>query len=91
MTRTQLTAILITLVSQAAWADKTPDKSKFTTTIIDTLDKNGADCRVESHRILAETASEVIFSVKCSNSSYLKNVEVTCVKPTKNKCIVSGY
>ena len=91
MTRTQLTAILVALFSQAAWADKTPDNSKLTATIIDSLDKNGADCRVESHRILAETASEVIFSVACSNSSYLKNVEVTCVKPTEDKCLVSGY
>ena len=91
MTRTLLAAIFLTLFSQTAWADETPDKSDLTTTIIDTLEKNGADCSVESRRILAETASEVIFSVQCSNSSYLENVEVTCVKPTLDKCLVSGY
>ena len=91
MNRTLLAAMFLILFSQTAWAEQTLDKSRFSTTIIDTLDTNGADCRVETYNVVAETASEVVFSIKCSSSSYLKNVEVTCTQIATEKCLVSRY
>ena len=51
MTRTLLTAIFLTLFSQTAWADEMLDKGNYSAIINDTLDKNGADCRVETYSV----------------------------------------
>ena len=91
MTRTLLTAILLTLFSQMAWADEMHGKGNYSATIDDTLNKNGADCHVETYSVLVETASVVIFSIKCSSSSYLKDIEVTCTQSATEKCSVSSY
>jgi len=51
MTRTLLTAIFLTLFSQTAWADEMLDKGNYSATIDDTLNKNGADCNVETYSV----------------------------------------
>ena len=91
MTRTLFTTILLTLFNPIAWADEMPLKGKYSATIDDIIDKNGADCSVETYSVLEETASVVIFSIKCSNSSYLKDIEVTCTQIVAEKCFVSRY
>ena len=91
MTRTLLTAIFLTLFSQTAWADEILDKVRLSATILATLDKSGADCRAETYGIVAEKASKVIFSIKCSSTSYLKDIEVTCTRTATEKCFVSRY
>ena len=47
MTRALIIAIFLTLFSQMAWADEIPDKGKYSEVIKDSLDLNGADCRVQ--------------------------------------------
>jgi|TARA_B100000768_G_scaffold160231_1_gene159692 hypothetical protein len=91
MIRTLLIAIFLTLFSQTAWADEVPDKGKYSAKINNTLDKNGADCRVATYSVIIKTASKIIFSIKCSSSSYLKGVEVTCAQTSTEQCFVSRY
>jgi hypothetical protein len=73
------------------WGDEMLGKGNYSATIDDTLNKNGADCHVETYSVLVETASVVIFSIKCSSSSYLKDIEVTCTQSATEKCSVSSY
>ena len=91
MTRALITAIFLTLLSQMAWADETPDKGKYSTMIKDSLDLNGADCRVQEYSVKAKTASKIIFSIKCTRSSYLRDIEVTCTQTSAEQCFVSRY
>ena len=91
VTRALITAILLTLLSQMAWADEIPDKDKYSTMIKDSLDLNGADCRVQEYSVKAKTASKIIFSIKCTRSSYLTNIEVTCTQTSAEQCFVSRY
>ena len=91
MTRTLLTAIFLTLFSQTAWADEMFDKGDYTALINDTLDKNGADCRVDTYRVEEKTSTAIIFSIKCTHASYLKEIEVTCTKTPSEQCFVSRY
>ena len=91
MNRVLITAIFLTLLSQMAWADEMPDKGKYSTIIKDSLDLNGADCRVQEYSVKAKTASKIIFSIKCTRSSYLTNIEMTCTKTSAEQCFVSRY
>ena len=91
MTRAVITAIFLTLLSQMAWADEMPDKGKYSTIIKDSLDLNGADCRVQEYSVKAKTASKIIFLIKCTRSSYLTDIEVTCIKTSAEQCFVSRY
>ena len=91
MTRAQITAIFLTLFSHIAYADEMPDKGKYNTMIKDSLDLNGADCRVQEYSVKAKTASKIIFSIKCTRSSYLTDIEVTCTQTTAGQCLVSRY
>ena len=91
MTRALITAIFLTLFSQMAWADETPDKGKYSTMINDSLDLNGADCSVQEYSVKAKTASKIIFSIKCTRSSYLTDIEVTCTQTSAEQCFVSRY
>ena len=91
MTRTLLTAIFLTLFSQTAWADEMLDKGNYTALINDTLDKNGADCRVNAYSVEENTSIAIIFSIKCTQASYLKEIEVTCTKTPSEQCFVSRY
>ena len=91
MTRALITAIFLTLLSQMAWADEMPDKGKYSTIIKDSLDLNGADCRVQEYSVKAKTASKIIFSIKCTRSSYLTDIEVTCTQTSAEQCFVSRY
>ena len=91
MTRAVITAIFLTLLSQMAWAKEMPDKGKYSTMIKDSLDLNGADCRVQEYSVKAKTASKIIFSIKCTRSSYLSDIEVTCTKTSAEQCVVSRY
>ena len=91
MTRTLLTAIFLTLFSQTAWADEMLDKGDYTALINDTLDKNGADCRVDAYSVEEKTSTAIIFSIKCTQASYLKEIEVTCTKTPLEQCFVSRY
>ena len=91
MTRTLLTVIFLTLFSQTAWADEMLDKGDCTALINDTLDKNGADCRVDAYSVEENTSIAIIFSIKCTQASYLKEIEVTCTKTPSEQCFVSRY
>ena len=91
MTRTLLTAIFLALFSQTAWADERPDKGKYSAIIKDGLDRNGADCRSGTYSVKEETIVAIIFSIKRTRSSYLKDVEVTCAQTPSKHCFVSGY
>ena len=91
MNRVLITAIFLTLLSQMAWADEMPDKGKYSTIIKDSLDLNGADCRVQEYSVKAKTASKIIFLIKCTRSSYLTDIEVTCIKTSAEQCFVSRY
>ena len=91
MTRTMLTAMLLNLFSHMAYADEIPDKGKYSAMIKDSLDLNGADCRVGTYSVKEETSVAIIFSIKCTRSSYLKEIEVTCAQTPSKQCFVSGY
>ena len=91
MTRALITAIFLTLFSQMAWADEMPDKGKYSAMIKDIIDTNGADCRVKEYSVKAKTASKMIFSIKCTLSSYLADIEVTCNQTCAEQCFVSRY
>ena len=91
MTRTLLTAIFLTLFSQTAWADEKFDRGDYTALIDDTLDKNGADCRVDTYSVQEKTSTAIIFSIKCTHASYLKEIEVTCTQIPSEQCFVSKY
>ena len=91
MTRTLLTVIFLTLLSQTAWGDEMLDKGDFTALINDTLDKNGADCRVDTYSVEEKTSIAIIFLIKCTQASYLKEIEVTCTKTPSEQCFVSRY
>ena len=91
MTRALVTAIFFTLLSQMAWADEMPDKGKYNKMIKDSLDLNGADCRVQEYSVKEKTASKIIFSINCTRSSYLTDIEVTCTQTSAEQCFVSRY
>ena len=91
MTRTLITAIFLTLFSQAAWANEMPDKGKYNAMIKDGLDRNGADCRLGTYSVKVETSLAIIFSITCTRSSYLKEIEMTCAQTSSKQCFVSGY
>lgn len=91
MTCTLLTAVFITLLSQTAWADEMPDMGQYSAIIKDSLDRNGADCHLETYSVKEKTNLTIIFSIKCSQSSYLKGIEVTCTQTPSEHCFVSGY
>ena len=91
MTRTLLTAVFLTLFSQTAWVDEIFDKGDYTALIDDTLDKNGADCRVDTYSVEEKTSTAIIFSIKCTHASYLKEIEVTCTQIPSEQCFVSRY
>jgi hypothetical protein len=91
MTSIILISIFLTLFSQTAWADGMFDKGDDTALINDTLDKNGADCRVDTHSVKEKTSAGIIFSIKCNRSSYLKEIEVTCTQTPSEQCFVSRY
>ena len=91
MTRTLLTAIFLTLFSQTAWADEMFDKGDYTALIDDTLDKNGADCRVDTYSVEEKTSAAMILSIKCNDASYLKEIEVTCTQTPSEQCFVTRY
>ena len=91
MTRIILISIFLTLFSQTAWADEMLDKGDYTALINDTLDKNGADCRVDAYIVEENTSVAMIFSIKCTQASYLKEIEVTCTKTPSDQCFVSRY
>ena len=91
MTRVLITAIYLTLLRQMAWADEMPDKGKYSTMIKDSLDLNGADCRIQKYSVKAKTDSKIIFSIKCTHSSYLRDIEVTCTQISAEQCFVSRY
>ena len=91
MTRTLLTAIFLILFSQTAWADEMFDKGDYTALINDTLDKNGADCRADTYSVEEKTSTAIIFSIRCTHASYLKEIEMTCTQTPSEQCFVSRY
>ena len=91
MTRIILISIFLALFSQTAWANEMLDKGDYTALINDTLDKNGADCRVDTYSVEENTSIAIIFSIKCTQASYLKEIEVTCTKTPSEQCVVSRY
>ena len=74
-----------------AYADEMPVKGKYSKMIKDSLDLNGADCRIEKYSVKVKTDSKIIFSIKCTRSSYLKDIEVTCTQTSAEQCFVSRY
>ena len=91
MTRALITAIFLTLFSHVAYADEMPDKGKYNAMIKDGLDLNWADCRVGKYSVTEETGVAIIFSIKCTRSSYLKEIEVTCTQTPIEQCFFSRY
>ena len=91
MTPTLFTVIFLTLFSQTAWADAMLDKGNYSAIIKDSLDRNGADCRVDAYSVEENTSIAIIFSIKCTQASYLKEIEVTCTKTPSEQCFVSRY
>ena len=91
MIRALITAIFLTLFSHMAYADEMPDKGKYNAMIKDSLDLNGSDCRVQEYSVKAKTALKIIFSIKCTRSSYLTDIEVTCTQTSAEQCFVSRY
>ena len=91
MTRIILISIFLTLFSQTAWVDEMLDKGDYTALINDTLDKNGADCRVDAYSVEENTSVAMIFLIKCTQASYLKEIEMTCTKTPSEQCFVSRY
>ena len=91
MTRVPIMAIFLTLFCQVAWANEMPNKDKYGEIIKDSLDRNGADCRVKEYNVQAKTALKIVFSIKCTRSSYLTDIEVTCSQASAEKCFVSKY
>ena len=91
MTRITLISIFLTLLSPTAWADEMLDKGDYTALINDTLDKNGADCHADTYSVEENTSVAMIFSIKCTQASYLKEIEVTCTKTPSEQCFVSRY
>jgi hypothetical protein len=91
MTRAPITAIFLTLFSHMAYADEMPDKGKYNAMIKDSLDLNGADCRVGTYSVIEQTGVAIIFSIKCTRASYLKEIEVTCTQTPLEQCFVSRY
>ena len=84
-------SIFITLFSQTAWADEMPVKGDYSALIDDTLHKNGVDCRVDTYSVKENTSVAIIFSIRCTHSSYLKDIEVTCTQTPSEQCFVSRY
>ena len=74
-----------------AYADEIPDKGKYNAMIKDSLDLNGADCRVQEYSFKVKTALKIIFSIKCTRSSCLTDIEVTCTQTSAEQCFVSRY
>ena len=91
MIRTMLISSFLSLFSQIAWADEMFDKGDYTALINDTLDKNGADCRVDTYSVEEKTSIAMIFSIKCTHASYLKEIEMTCTQTPSEQCFVSRY
>ena len=91
MSRALITAIFLTLFSHMAYADEMPDKGKYNAMIKDGLDRNGADCRLGTYSVKEETSVAIIFSITCTRSSYLKEIEMTCAQTPSKQCFVSGY
>ena len=90
-TRAPIIAIFLTLFSQMALAVEMPNKGEYSAIIKDTLDRNGADCRVKEFSVKAKTVSKIIFSINCTRSSYLTDIEVTCNETSAEQCFVSRY
>ena len=84
-------SIFMTLFSQTAWTHEMPVTGDYSALINDTLDKNGADCRVDTYGVKENTSVAIIFSIRCTNSSYLKDIEVTCPQTPSEQCFVSRY
>ena len=91
MTRTLITAIFLNLFGHMAYADEMLDKGKYNAMIKDSLVLNGADCRVQEYSVKAKTALKIIFSIKCTRSSYLTDIEVTCTQTSAEQCFFSRY
>jgi hypothetical protein len=84
-------SFFIILFNQTVWADEMSDKGKYSAIIRDSLDKNGADCRVDTYSVKEKTGEAIIFSIKCTRSSYLKDIEVTCAQRLAEQCFVTKY
>ena len=84
-------SIFMTLFSHTALADAMPVKGYYSALIDDTLHKNGVDCRVDTYSVKENTSVAIIFSIRCTHSSYLKEIEVTCTQTPSEQCFVSSY
>ena len=60
-------SIFITLFNQTVLADEMSDKGKYSAIIRDSLDKNGADCRVDTYSVKEEIGEAIMFSIKCTH------------------------
>ena len=84
-------SIFIILFNQTAWADEMLFKDDYSVLINDTLDKNGADCLVDTYSVKENTSLANIFSIRCTHTSYLKDIDVTCTQIPSKQCFVSRY
>ena len=74
----------------SAFAEIT-DLGRYSSSINSTLVEDGADCEIESFYLSVTTKLNSVFLVKCSESSYLKEVEITCALSPDEQCEVTKY
>ena len=81
---------LLILFPSSAYADTT-ELSRYRSLITNTLIEDGADCDIESFDLSVTTKLNSVFVVKCSESSYLNEVEITCALFSDKQCEVTRY
>ena len=58
---TLITALFLTVFSQTVWASETPNMVNYSAIINDSLDRNGADCRLDTFSV-KEKKDKQLFS-----------------------------
>ena len=72
-------------------AEDIVDTRKYDSLIPLTLKKNGVDCEIEKFKFKTKAEENLIFSIECTKSSYLNDVEITCTRFSEVYCKVSRY
>ena len=86
-----LVAFTFLIFSHSSVSAEMTDLSRYNSLITNTLVEDGADCEIESFYLSVTTKINSVFLVECSKSSYLNEVEITCVLSPNEKCEVTRY
>ncbi len=79
------------IVSPSSAFTEMTDLGRYNSLITRTLVEDGADCEIESFYLNVTTELNSVFLIECSKSSYLNEVEITCVLSPDEKCEVTRY